>query len=106
MEYIKTVIDGYVVAVQSHAPVGKGNCTEEEYGAIMTAIKSAPAPAKGYAVRLREDDLTWEVYKLPMDEMDSEAPEAEKTDLERRVAYLEEAMDMLLSGQTEVSGHG
>ena len=56
MEYIKHTQDGYILSVQSNAPRGMGNCTEAEYNAIMAAIRSAPVPPQGYAVRLRRKD--------------------------------------------------
>ena len=67
MGYIKHIENGYIVSLQTNAPVGTENCTEEEYNSIMDALKNAPSPKEGYGYRLKED-LTWEEYELPVED--------------------------------------
>lgn len=76
MGYIKHIENGYIVSLQTNAPVGTENCTEEEYNNIMNALKNAPSPKDGYGYRLKED-LTWEEYKLPVEEIIEEATETD-----------------------------
>lgn len=65
MRYFKIVVDGHV------AMCGTGNggteITEAEYNGIFNAIQNKPAAPDGYGYRLRED-LTWELYELPVAE--------------------------------------
>ena len=64
MEYIKHIEDGYIISVQTNAPAGTGNCTEEEYQAILETIKNVPKPPDGYEYKLTEG-LEWELCELP-----------------------------------------
>ena len=73
MGYIKHIEDGYIISVQTNAPTGTGNCTEEEYQAILETIKNVPQPPDGYEYKLTEG-LEWELCELPKIE-DTEATE-------------------------------
>lgn len=83
--YWKNVIDGYINAI------GEGYTDDpipaEEYNAIMSAIHARPTPPDGCDYRLRED-LTWELYELPPEEVD---PDPELTDAEALAILLGEA---------------
>lgn len=70
MTYHKAVIDGYIVSVGT-SKVGNGNSTEHEYNEILSALRNAPIAPTGYGYRLRED-LTWELYELPVVEISDE----------------------------------
>lgn len=64
MRYWKYVNDNNCIG-----SVGKGQggteITETEYNAILDAIHNRPTAPDGYGYRLRED-LTWELYELPV----------------------------------------
>lgn len=45
--------------------------TEQEYNAILDAIRNRPTAPDGYGYRLCED-LTWELYELPVVEISDE----------------------------------
>lgn len=45
--------------------VGIGNITETEYNDILSVIRNRHTAPDGYGYRLRED-LTWELYELPI----------------------------------------
>lgn len=70
MRYFKSVENGYILAVGT----GSGNMeiTEEEYTQIMAVIKARPTPPEGKDYRLTED-LEWEEYDRPVEEVDEEA---------------------------------
>lgn len=61
--YYKIINSGYLVVV------GTGNggipITEEEYKTLITHIRNKPEAPEGYGYRLKED-LTWELYELPI----------------------------------------
>lgn len=76
MRYIKHIVDGYIVSLQTNAPIGTENCTEEEYNNILHVLKNQPTPKDGYGYRLKED-LSWEEYELPVEEIIEEATEAD-----------------------------
>lgn len=63
MRYYKLIEDGYLTAI------GTGNggieITEEEYNSLLTHIRNCPEASEGYGYRLKED-LTWELYELPI----------------------------------------
>lgn len=82
MGYIKHVENGYIVSVQTNAPLGTENCTEEEYNNIMNVLKNAPTQKDGYGYRLKEE-LTWEEYELPIVE-----EEATETDYQNALAEM------------------
>lgn len=75
MEYIKHIENGYILSVQTNAPTGTGNCTEEEYNTIIETIKNAPVPPDGYEYRLTTE-LEWVLCELPQLE-EAEATEAD-----------------------------
>lgn len=64
MEYIKHTENGFILSVQNNAPKGTGNCTAEEYYAIVALVKTAPVPPEGYEYRLTEG-RTLELYPHP-----------------------------------------
>ena len=63
MRYYKNIEDGYLTAI------GTGNggteITEEEYNSLLEHIHNRPEAEEGYGYRLKED-LTWELYELPI----------------------------------------
>jgi hypothetical protein len=63
MRYYKLIEDGYLTAI------GTGNggisTTEEEYNSLLEHIHNKPEAEEGYGYRLKED-LTWELYELPI----------------------------------------
>ena len=71
MRYYKLIDNGYLVAIGK----GKGNTeiTEAEYNTILDLIRNKPTAESGYDYRLRED-LTWELYELPIVEPTEETP--------------------------------
>lgn len=60
----KVVRDNYIISV-SDVNVGT-EITEEEYKLICEALKNKPTK-DGYYAKLKED-LTWELFELPIDE--------------------------------------
>ena len=63
MRYYKIVEDGYLVAIGKGA--GGIEITEDEYNSLLTHIRNHPIAEEGYDYRLKED-LTWELYELPI----------------------------------------
>lgn len=63
MRYYKVVEDGYLIAIGKGA--GGIEITEEEYNSLLTHIKGCPEAPEGHGYRLKED-LTWELYELPI----------------------------------------
>jgi hypothetical protein len=63
MRYYKIINDGYILVVGT----GKGNVeiTEQEYNEILNVISNMPIAPQGYEYKLK-DDLTWELYELPV----------------------------------------
>lgn len=61
--YYKIITDGYIMVV------GTGNggisITKEEYESLISHIHNRPEAEEGYGYRLKED-LTWELYELPI----------------------------------------
>lgn len=64
----KIVADGYIVAVSAN--YGE-EITDSEYNAIMEKINSAPNAHIGYRYQLK-DDLTWELFELPVTAEDAD----------------------------------
>lgn len=79
MRKYKLVIDGYILFF------GTGYMGAEimdaEYEQIASCVHSKPESPEGYGYRLRNDDLTWELYELPVIE-----PEATETE-QKALAY-------------------
>lgn len=73
MRYFKTISDGYIMSVMTG--LGGEEITAEEYHTIMEVIKNAPTAPDGYGYRLKED-LTWELWELPVVEEELTADEA------------------------------
>ena len=63
MRYYKLIENGYIIAIGTG--VGGIEITEEEYNSILVHIRSCPEAPSGYGYRLKED-LTWELYELPI----------------------------------------
>ena len=63
MRYYKLIENGYLTAIGTG--VGGIEITEEEYNSILVHIRSCPEAPSGYGYRLK-DDLTWELYELPI----------------------------------------
>ena len=63
MRYYKIIENGYLVGIGTG--VGGIKITEEEYNSILAHIQSCPIAEEGYGYRLKED-LTWELYELPI----------------------------------------
>lgn len=63
MRYYKLIENGYLIAIGTGA--GGVEITEEEYNSILAHIRSCPEASSGYGYRLKED-LTWELYELPV----------------------------------------
>lgn len=63
MRYYKLIENGYLIAIGTG--VGGIEITEEEYNSILAHIRSCPEAPEGYGYRLKED-LTWELYELPI----------------------------------------
>jgi hypothetical protein len=61
--FYKIITNGYITVI------GTGNggteITEEEYNSLLEHIRSCPEAPEGYGYRLKED-LTWEIYELPI----------------------------------------
>lgn len=67
--YYKIIANEYITVI------GTGNggieITEEEYNSLLAHIKECPEAPEGYGYRLKED-LTWELYELPIIPEDDE----------------------------------
>ena len=63
MRYYKIIENGYLVGIGTGA--GGIEITEEEYNSLLAHIKECPEAPEGYGYRLKED-LTWELYELPI----------------------------------------
>ena len=63
MRYYKIVESGYLVVIGTGN--GGAEITKEEYENILTVINEKPIAENGYDYRLKED-LTWELYELPI----------------------------------------
>lgn len=61
--FYKTITGGCVNNISKNS--GGTEITETEYNAILDAIYNRPTAPDGYGYRLRED-LTWELYELPV----------------------------------------
>lgn len=69
MKYFKNILDGYIVSVSTMQ--GQIEITEEEYNRILSVIKNMPVAGNGFMCRLKED-LTWELAKMPEEELNDE----------------------------------
>lgn len=63
---ITTIDNGYIVAYQSQGDDDKG------YQEAIKVMEARPTPPDGYDYRLRAEDLTWELYKLPTESMEGD----------------------------------
>ena len=81
--YYKIITDGYITVF------GTGNggipITEEEYGSLVSHFRSKPESEDGCGYRLRED-LTWELYELPV------IPENDEISGDELMSMLEEVL--------------
>lgn len=83
--FFKTSMDGYIIMLSGDA--GDVEITESEYNAIRETVRNKPTPPEGYDYRLK-DDLSWELYKLPL---------ALETDDDPELSA-EEALDIIVNG--------
>lgn len=81
MKHYKMIADGYIVLVGIDC--GGGEITEQEYNAIMDAIRSKPSAPHGCDYKLKAD-LQWELYELPP--------------VEDEELTAEEALDIIVGG--------
>lgn len=63
MRYYKNIENGYLIAIGTGA--GCIEITKEEYESILSHINNKPEAEEGYDYKLKED-LTWELYELPI----------------------------------------
>ena len=63
MRHYKFIENGYILAIGKG--VGGIEITEEEYNSLLAHIHNRPEAEEGYGYRLKED-LTWELYELPI----------------------------------------
>lgn len=72
--YYKITENGYI----SMFGEGKGgiDISKAEYESLKSVMSKRPSAQKGYDYRLKED-LTWELYELPVEEIEAEATEAD-----------------------------
>ena len=61
--YQKNIENGYIVSLVKG--VTNGNITEDEYNEILEVIHNKPTAPDGCDYKLKED-LTWELYELPI----------------------------------------
>lgn len=73
MRHYKVIDNGFVTMLGTG--YGGEEITAEEYSTILEVIKSKPTAPDGYSYRLKED-LTWELYELPVVEEELTAEEA------------------------------
>lgn len=65
--------DGYIYSVSiSNHSTGTNAISEAEYQEIKSVIENIPSAPDGYGYRLKEN-LEWELYELPVAEIDEEA---------------------------------
>ena len=57
MNYFIQTSEGYIIAIGTTD--GEGNCTEEKYTSILSAVEEKPEAPNGKQYRLKEDDLSW-----------------------------------------------
>ena len=77
MRYYKNVIDGYISSLEKRESHASGKkITEAEYNNILEIIRNKPTAPDGYGYKLT-DNLEWELYELPIEEVDEEATEAD-----------------------------
>lgn len=69
MKYFKNIENGYIVSVSTAH--GQIEITKEEYDTILSMIKATPQAPQGFEYRIK-DDLSWELYFLPIEEEISE----------------------------------
>lgn len=78
MKYVKTVADGYILAI------GTGDAgveiTEAEYNEILSVIRAKPARVGTTDYKLRED-LTWEAFEVEPE------PDIGPTEYDKAEAY-------------------
>lgn len=77
MRYEKIIENGYISSCVCcfNGNEAEGNISKSEYDAISAILLSAPTAPDGYSYRLKED-LTWELYELPVVEEELTAEEA------------------------------
>lgn len=71
-KYFKQSQNGYIFYISQD--IGGIEISENEYSTILSAIRNCPTAPDGYGYRLRED-LSWELYELPIIPPTEEAEE-------------------------------
>lgn len=77
-KFYKDIDDNYITAIGTG--IGDVKITQEEYGNILSIIRSRPTAEPGYDYRLRTD-LTWELVAAPPKETDPEISDQEALDI-------------------------
>ena len=57
----KTVLNGYIL---SFGEIGNVEISDEEYDRIAESMESCPTPPEGYARRLADGTLEWEMIEV------------------------------------------
>lgn len=74
MRYYKMISEGFLLSV------GVGltgeEITETEYNTILEIIRNSPTAPDGYGYRLT-DSLEWELYEMPVVEVEAEATDTD-----------------------------
>jgi hypothetical protein len=85
IRYYKIIKNGYLFAI-GISKFGGEEITKEEYENILAIVRDCPQAEFGYGYKLKTD-LTWELYELPVVEVD-----------ENRELTDSEALDIILGG--------
>ena len=80
MRKYKLVVDGYILFFGTGC-MGT-EITDAEYEQIISCVRNKPEATEGYGYRLRDSDLTWELYELPV----LEEPQLTETE-EKALSY-------------------
>ena len=80
MAYYKIIDGGYVLSIGTTDRQAENEITEEEYNAILSAIRTKPPATETTDYRLRED-LTWEAYQIDPPDPDPEINDEELLDI-------------------------
>lgn len=80
MSFFKITDNGYILSLGQTDRATEHEITEDEYNAILAAIRSKPAATETTDYRLRED-MTWEAYEIePPDPEEDEPTESDKAE--------------------------
>ena len=73
-KYFRVIEEDYIVLIGTGS--GDDEISKEEYETILSVIHNRPTADPGYTYKLRTD-LTWELWEVPVVEVDEEATEAD-----------------------------